>query len=189
MARLIFHRKFGYAGMTQDVVIRIDGELRLKLGVGDRAATSLAAGAHLIEATIGKGASCCVDLVTGSREEIYFLCRVEHFFKPAPVLELMEKSQLRDRFELDRKHKPERAGDRKAIEKWASVLNVRPDATLEEIHRAYIEQMRIYHPDLYVNRSEGFRQTAALRAREVNMAYALAQKHFRGSTSETTTKG
>lgn len=179
MARLIFHRKFGYAGMTREVVIRVDGEFRLRLGSGDRAATSLSAGAHFIEATIGKDQSCGVDVVIGEHDEVYFICRVTNFFQPAPELQLIAKAAVQERFQLGRKGNQQREPDPQNIETWVGILGVRPDATFEEIHSAYIKQMRIYHPDLTSNKSETLREIAAWKAREINMAYSQARKQLR----------
>ncbi|WP_424362195.1 J domain-containing protein [Methylocystis parvus] len=179
MARLIFHRKFGYAGMTRDVVIRIDGEFRLKLGSGDRAVTSLSAGAHFIEATIGKDQSCGVDVVIDDHDEVYFICRVTRFFQPTPELQLIAKTAVQERFRLGRKGNHQKEPDPEDVEMWSGVLGVRPDATFEEIHSAYIKQMRIYHPDLTSNKSETLREIAAWKAREINMAYAKARKQLR----------
>ena len=56
------------------------------------------------------------------------------------------------------------------------VLGVEPDASQEEIKRAYQEQIRQYHPDRVANAAPELQELAEKRSKELNAAYALLHR-------------
>lgn len=57
---------------------------------------------------------------------------------------------------------------------WHEVLGVAPDATLEQIHKAYEEKSAQYHPDRVASMGPEFRETAVRITRRINDAYEEA---------------
>jgi len=57
---------------------------------------------------------------------------------------------------------------------WHEVLGVSPDATLEEIRKAYEEKSTQYHPDRVAGMGPEFRETAVRLTRRINDAYEEA---------------
>jgi len=53
-----------------------------------------------------------------------------------------------------------------------AVLGVRPDASAEEVRRAYVQLVRRHHPDLHVDAAPSVRAEAEARMRAVNEAWA-----------------
>ena len=64
--------------------------------------------------------------------------------------------------------KPPTPGGRAAHE----VLGVEPDASQEEIKRAYQQKIRQYHPDRVANAAPELQELAEKRSKELNAAYA-----------------
>jgi DnaJ-domain-containing protein 1 len=59
---------------------------------------------------------------------------------------------------------------------WHEVLDVDPAASTETIKASYRTLIRRYHPDKVHSLGEEFREIAERRAKEINQAYATAQK-------------
>ena len=57
---------------------------------------------------------------------------------------------------------------------WHEVLGVAPDATLEQIRKAYGEKSAQYHPDRVAGMGPEFRDTAVRLTRRINDAYEKA---------------
>ena len=57
---------------------------------------------------------------------------------------------------------------------WHEVLGVAPDATLEQIRKAYEEKSAQYHPDRVAGIGPEFRDTAIRLTRRINDAYEEA---------------
>jgi preprotein translocase subunit Sec63 len=57
---------------------------------------------------------------------------------------------------------------------WHEVLSVAPDATLEQIRKAYEEKSAQYHPDRVAAMGPEFRETAVRLTRRINDAYEQA---------------
>ena len=57
---------------------------------------------------------------------------------------------------------------------WHEVLGVAPDATLEQIRKAYEEKSAQYHPDRVAGMGPEFRETAIRLTRRINDAYEQA---------------
>ncbi len=54
-----------------------------------------------------------------------------------------------------------------------TILEVRPDATDEEIQSAYKKKIKEYHPDRVATLGEEIQQLAARKTVEINEAYSL----------------
>lgn len=67
------------------------------------------------------------------------------------------------------------------------VLGVRADAPVEEIHRAYLQLARRYHPDFFTAAPAGERAHAEARMREVNDAWAVLGDADRRRRHDATT--
>ena len=61
-----------------------------------------------------------------------------------------------------------------ASEPWYETLGVTPDATLEQIKRAYRQKISQYHPDKVANSADEIRQLAEVRSKQINAAYEFA---------------
>jgi DnaJ-domain-containing protein 1 len=59
---------------------------------------------------------------------------------------------------------------------WWKVLQVRPDATIDEIKQAYRKMMARTHPDKVNHLSDRLRQVAEREAKKINAAYEAALK-------------
>lgn len=66
---------------------------------------------------------------------------------------------------------------------WWAVLGVAPDASREDIVRAYKQGISEYHPDKVAHMGEEIRAVAARRAQEINAAYEEALLSLRASPS------
>lgn len=53
------------------------------------------------------------------------------------------------------------------------VLEIMPTATIDEIHNAYIRQVKKYHPDKYTGTA--FESLAADKIKRINLAYSRLQ--------------
>ena len=62
---------------------------------------------------------------------------------------------------------------------WWVVLDVSPDAAYPEVQAAYRKKMRQYHPDVVNSLGPDFVAAAETRAREINLAFEQARKHFK----------
>jgi rubredoxin len=63
---------------------------------------------------------------------------------------------------------------------WPDVLEVKPDASWNEIRAAYKQRATEYHPDKAATLPKGFREFAAQRMVELNEAFASAKMHQDG---------
>ncbi|MBQ4854802.1 J domain-containing protein [Rhodanobacter sp. B2A1Ga4] len=63
---------------------------------------------------------------------------------------------------------------------WYQVLGVAESASLDDIERAYRQQISQYHPDKVARLGEDLRQLAEQRSREINAAYDIASRLRRG---------
>lgn len=63
---------------------------------------------------------------------------------------------------------------RKGAQEWPKVLNVRSDASVEEIRAAYDTLISQYHPDKLATLGAELRELAERKSREVTAAYQEA---------------
>jgi DnaJ like chaperone protein len=59
---------------------------------------------------------------------------------------------------------------------WFEVLNVSPNATIDQIRSAYRLAIASYHPDKVASLATEFRSLADARSKEINAAYEVAKK-------------
>ncbi|MBI4988461.1 MAG: J domain-containing protein [Rhodocyclales bacterium] len=77
----------------------------------------------------------------------------------------------------------ETSGDRDATpEEWHRILNVSPDATVDEIRRSYKTLMSQYHPDKVAELGDELKLLAERKTREINGAYQQALRQREGNT-------
>jgi hypothetical protein len=63
------------------------------------------------------------------------------------------------------------------VEDWPQILNVDPDATIEEIKSAYRRQLKQYHPDNVATLGAKIREAAEAESKRINGAYMAARAH------------
>jgi DnaJ like chaperone protein len=63
---------------------------------------------------------------------------------------------------------------------WHAVLGVAESASLDDIERAYRQQISQYHPDKVARLGDDLRQLAERRSQEINAAYDTACRLRRG---------
>ena len=59
---------------------------------------------------------------------------------------------------------------------WFDILEVSPNATLEEIKKAYLDKITKYHPDKVVSLGKELQLLAEEKTKEINEAYNEALK-------------
>ncbi len=59
---------------------------------------------------------------------------------------------------------------------WYDILEVSPNATLEEIKKAYIEKVTKYHPDKVISLGKELQLLAEEKTKQINKAYSEALK-------------
>ena len=98
--------------------------------------------------------------------------------RQAPALEY-EDEETGDGDENDEEVEPEDEDDREPIPQeppptWYEVLNVAPNASLDEIRQAYRGRLMQYHPDRVAHLGEKLRRVADEEATAINQAYEQA---------------
>ncbi len=86
------------------------------------------------------------------------------------------KRQQQARTEQRETPRPAATPFRQREPRWYDVLRVSPNATQEEIRRAYQRQMSLYHPDKVATMGEEIRNVAEKKAKEIGAAYEEAQR-------------
>jgi len=51
------------------------------------------------------------------------------------------------------------------------ILNLTPDATKDQIRKAYLGAIKLYHPDNFAGSPPEFRQLAEEKSKQINLAY------------------
>src|SRR5689334_20216103 len=65
----------------------------------------------------------------------------------------------------------EQQPEREAIPAWHETLQVAPDASIDEIRRAYRSLMSQYHPDKVASLGPELRELCERKTKEINTAY------------------
>ncbi len=63
---------------------------------------------------------------------------------------------------------------------WHEILQIPPDSSMEDIHRAYRRRMSEYHPDKVAQLGQEIRQVAERKSKEINAAYEEAFRQRQG---------
>lgn len=63
-------------------------------------------------------------------------------------------------------------------EYFFSVLNISPNASIEEIKRGYKEEIRKYHPDKVEHLGDEFKEIAERKTKDINKAYNYFRKKY-----------
>jgi DnaJ like chaperone protein len=71
--------------------------------------------------------------------------------------------------------------DLRSSRPWHEVLEISPNATLDQIKAAYRKKVSLYHPDRVAGLGEELRTLAEVHAKETNAAYAVACRLRGGS--------
>jgi hypothetical protein len=72
------------------------------------------------------------------------------------------------------------------MEQFFKILKVTPTASLEEVKRAYREQVKFWHPDRFPAESERLQKLAHRQMHEINQAYWELEKHLAQKESPKT---
>ena len=67
-------------------------------------------------------------------------------------------------------------GERKKRHEWWEVLEANPEAGLDEIRRAYLSKVQMYHPDRLAGLAPELVQISERRTRELNLAFEEAKR-------------
>ena len=59
---------------------------------------------------------------------------------------------------------------------WYDILEVSPNATLEEIKKAYLDKITKYHPDKVISLGKELQLLAEEKTKQINKAYNEALK-------------
>ena len=59
-----------------------------------------------------------------------------------------------------------------SFDPW-QVLEISPDSSQQEIHKAFREQSKLYHPDLVAHLGRHLREEAETRSKDINRAYDM----------------
>lgn len=186
MARLIFRRDFGYAGLLTDIVIRIDGAPRANVGQSARVDLTVPARRYSVEAWARNSRSGPIDIDVADHDEVRFECGLSNFFRPAAFLRKVAQTTFQQRFKhrsVDQSARWGRSPDG-ALEadiQWSRVLGVSTDASAQEIRNAYLYLIKMYHPDSAFSLAKDVREIAECKAREINVAYSTALRQQRKS--------
>ncbi|MCZ6513293.1 MAG: DnaJ domain-containing protein [Nitrospinae bacterium] len=70
------------------------------------------------------------------------------------------------------------------MEQFFKILKVTPTASLDEVKRAYKEQVKFWHPDRFPLESERLQKLANRQMRDINRAYQELEKHYARETSK-----
>jgi DnaJ-domain-containing protein 1 len=63
---------------------------------------------------------------------------------------------------------------------WADVLGVAPDATREDIKRAYLRKIEQFEPNRLATLGPELRKLAEERLQQINLAFDAAERRFTG---------
>jgi len=63
---------------------------------------------------------------------------------------------------------------------WADVLGVAPDATRDDIKRAYLRKIEEFEPGRLAALGPEMRKLAEERLQQINLAFNAAERHFTG---------
>jgi hypothetical protein len=83
------------------------------------------------------------------------------------------------KYERAKTSAPPPPADKKSA--WYEILKVKPDASLEEIHSAYIELIRQYHPDLVASLAPEYMVIAERETKILNAAFKEGQLSHRAA--------
>jgi hypothetical protein len=68
--------------------------------------------------------------------------------------------------------------DENSVEYFYSILNINRNSTIEDIKKAYKEEIRKYHPDKVEHLGNEFKEIAEKKAKDINKAYNYFRKKF-----------
>lgn len=57
-----------------------------------------------------------------------------------------------------------------------AILQLGPDATIDQVKRAYLELVKKYHPDNYANLPPEFQKVAEEKTKQINEAYSTLRR-------------
>jgi DnaJ domain len=69
-------------------------------------------------------------------------------------------------------------------DEWWTILEVSPDASVNDIRRSYLRKIRQYHPDRVVGLASAVRERAERRSKTLNAAYAEAMRDKRSRSRD-----
>jgi hypothetical protein len=86
--------------------------------------------------------------------------------------------------EEDERQQRERAAMLSEKDEWWTILEVSPDASVNDIRRSYLRKIRQYHPDRVVGLASAVRERAERRSKTLNAAYAEAMRDKRSRSRD-----
>jgi hypothetical protein len=168
-------------GLFGPISIEIDGKICAKLARSQRAEYRIESGIHSIRALSQKLHSPSVTFSLNDRERIGFACSLTGFWRQEISLHKVFQETPRNRFEVIRNGGPSQQkktdgpSDYDGVP-WNVVLNVKENATQNEVRKAYLKLIKKFHPDHVIAFEKTARDAAEREAREINIAYTVAKK-------------
>jgi membrane protein implicated in regulation of membrane protease activity len=86
--------------------------------------------------------------------------------------------------EEDERQQREQAAMLSEEDEWWTILEVSPDASVNDIRRSYLRKIRQYHPDRVVGLASAVRERAERRSKTLNAAYAEAMRDKRSRSRD-----
>jgi DnaJ-domain-containing protein 1 len=86
--------------------------------------------------------------------------------------------------EEDERQQREQAAMLSEKDEWWTILEVSPDASVNDIRRSYLRKIRQYHPDRVVGLASAVRERAERRSKTLNAAYAEAMRDKRSRSRD-----
>jgi DnaJ-domain-containing protein 1 len=72
---------------------------------------------------------------------------------------------------IKEQYSSEKPSQKTQAENGIEVLQMSPNATMDEIRKAYLTAIKQYHPDNFAGFSPEFRQLAEEKSKQINLAY------------------
>lgn len=166
--------------IREGLTVMLDGRERGALEPGSKTDVMVDPGRHQIWLTSKIVTSPIVSFNADAREEYGFVCQITGLVNRRITLQPAYVRKPTNRFDAPRthagRHDPQRTMSfRKDGAEWARVLGVRPDAAPDEIRRAYLKLIGIYHPDRVGSLPHAAQRLAGEEARRINLAYQAAK--------------
>jgi hypothetical protein len=166
--------------IREGLTIVLDGRERGALEPGSKTDVFVEPGRHQIWLASKIATSPVVSFNADAREEYGFVCHTSGLVNRRITLQPAYVRKPTNRFDAarahDSRHDPQRTTSfGKDGAEWAQVLGVRPDAAPDEIRRAYLKLIGVYHPDRVGRLPHVDQRLAGEEARRINLAYQAAK--------------
>jgi DnaJ-domain-containing protein 1 len=94
--------------------------------------------------------------------------------KPSDTVQISTEAQEKSRelwLKIKAQYSSEKPSPKTQAENGIEVLQLSPNATMDQIRKAYLTAIKQYHPDNFAGFSPEFRQLAEEKSKQINLAY------------------